>query len=137
LLRQRRPRGIGTLDRRRTGRRAGDPLPVLGAGSHPVVGQPRGVQRRWLAARRGPSRRPHRARGQEHPLPRGGYLMRIPADVDREDPLVFGLSARQLCILGGAALAAWLAYEVMRPLLPAPLAVAFGAPLLAMGIVIA
>ena len=63
--------------------------------------------------------------------------MRIPADVDREDPLVFGLSARQLCILGGAALAAWLAYEVMRPLLPAPLAVAFGAPLIAMGIVIA
>lgn len=63
--------------------------------------------------------------------------MRIPADIDREDPLVFGLSARQLCILGGAAIVAWFLYEGARLLVPPPLAAAVAAPFAAVGLAIA
>lgn len=63
--------------------------------------------------------------------------MRIPADIDREDPLVFGLSARKLCILGGTATLAWLLYEAARLLIPLPMAVAVATPVAAAGLAIA
>ena len=63
--------------------------------------------------------------------------MRIPADVDREDPLVFGLSARQLCILGGAAILSWLLYEGARLLVPFPVAAAVATPTAVVGLAIA
>lgn len=49
---------------------------------------------------------------------------RIPADVDREDRVLAGLSGRQVAILGGAALALWAIYVATRGHLPA---IAFGA----------
>ncbi len=62
-------------------------------------------------------------------------LMRIPADIDREDPLVFGLSARQLCILGAAP---WSlpgsCYEGARLLVPLPVAAAVRRPFAAAGL---
>jgi PrgI family protein len=63
--------------------------------------------------------------------------MRIPADIDREDPLVFGLSARQLCILGATATLAWLLYEAARLLVPLPVAAAVATPVAAAGLAIA
>jgi len=59
--------------------------------------------------------------------------MRIPADVDREDPLILGLSARQLCILAAGGAIAWLLYAVVRAMAPVPIAVAAAAPLMAVG----
>ena len=63
--------------------------------------------------------------------------MRIPADIDREDPLVFGLSARQLCILTAAAAIAWLFYTVTIQIAPMPIAAAAAAPFVAAGAAVA
>jgi hypothetical protein len=63
--------------------------------------------------------------------------MRIPADIDREDPLVFGLSARQLCILTAAAAIAWLFYAVAIQVAPTPIAAAAAAPFVAAGAAVA
>jgi hypothetical protein len=49
---------------------------------------------------------------------------RIPADIEREDRVLVGLSGRQVAILGGAALALWALYVATRGHLPA---IAFGA----------
>jgi hypothetical protein len=63
--------------------------------------------------------------------------MRIPADIDREDQLVFGLSARQLCILTGAAAIGWLFYSVAIQVAPMPIAAAAAAPFVAVGAAVA
>ncbi len=63
--------------------------------------------------------------------------MRIPADIDREDRLVFGLSARQLCILAAAAAVAWLLYGLGRAVAPMPIATAAAVPVVAAGVVLA
>jgi hypothetical protein len=66
-------------------------------------------------------------------------LVRIPADVDREDPLLVGLSARQLAILAGGALVVWglcaAAHEAVSPPVLAGLAtpIAVAAAALALG----
>ncbi len=44
--------------------------------------------------------------------------VRIPADVDRPDKLLAGLTARQLAILGVAAVALWAGYAATRHLVP-------------------
>jgi hypothetical protein len=48
-------------------------------------------------------------------------LVRIPADVDREDALLAGLSARQLAVVGAATVLLWCAYAAMHTLVPLPL----------------
>ncbi|GAB3979275.1 hypothetical protein GCM10029978_074220 [Actinoallomurus acanthiterrae] len=48
------------------------------------------------------------------------YSVRIPADVEREDRILAGLTARQVAILAGAAAVLWLAYTATRQLLPLP-----------------
>lgn len=50
--------------------------------------------------------------------------VRIPADVERPDKLLAGLTARQLAILGTAAVVLWAGYAATRHLIPA---VAYGA----------
>lgn len=50
--------------------------------------------------------------------------VRIPADVERPDKLLAGLTARQLAILGTAAVVLWAGYAASRHLIPA---VAYGA----------
>jgi len=64
-------------------------------------------------------------------------VIRIPADIDREDPIVFGLSARRLCILAGAAAVAWLFYTVTIQVAPTPIAAAVAAPFVAAGAAVA
>lgn len=48
----------------------------------------------------------------------GAELVRIPADVDREDRLLADLTARQVAILAAAAAVLWLAWAVTRSLVP-------------------
>jgi hypothetical protein len=62
---------------------------------------------------------------------------RIPADVDREDRLLAGLTARQLAILTFAGLAAWAIILAVTPPLPLPVAAALAAPVGAAGAVLA
>lgn len=65
--------------------------------------------------------------------------VRIPADVEREDRLLAGLSARQLAILAAAGVALWAGYALTKTFLPLPVfaglafAVAAAAVVLALG----
>jgi hypothetical protein len=54
--------------------------------------------------------------------------VRIPADVDREDRLLAGLTARQLAILAAAAVVLWLAWAATRQLIPLPVFAGLAAP---------
>jgi hypothetical protein len=58
-----------------------------------------------------------------------GGVVRIPADLDRPDRILLGLSARQLAILTAGGLAAWILEGLLEPLVGLPAAVALAAPL--------
>jgi hypothetical protein len=64
-------------------------------------------------------------------------LVRVPADVDREDTLLAGLTARQLAILAAAAVALWLVYEVAHAVLPLPVLAVLATPVGAAAVVLA
>ena len=78
------------------------------------------------------------AAGRRQPTEDTGRV-RIPADVDRPDKLLAGLTARQLAILAVAAIALWAGYAATRHLVPpaaygaAAVPVAAVAALLALG----
>jgi hypothetical protein len=57
--------------------------------------------------------------------------VRIPADVEGEDRLLAGLTARQLAILSVGAVALWLAYSATRAFLPLPAFAALAFPIAA------
>ena len=59
-----------------------------------------------------------------HDTDRDRGRVRIPADVERPDKLLAGLTARQLAILGVAAVVLWAGYAATRHVVPA---VAFAA----------
>lgn len=63
--------------------------------------------------------------------------VRIPADIEREDRLVFGLTARQLAIIAGAGVLAWLLLLVAGLVVPLPAAAMLGLPLLGGGLALA
>ena len=63
--------------------------------------------------------------------------VRLPADVELEDKLAFGLTARQLLLLGGAAVLTYGLYTVASSALPLPVAAALCAPLAITGTVLA
>lgn len=54
--------------------------------------------------------------------------VRIPADVERPDRLLAGLTGRQLAILAAAALVLWAGYTATRRLLPAPVFAVLAVP---------
>jgi hypothetical protein len=54
--------------------------------------------------------------------------VKVPADVELEDRLAFGLTGKQLALLAGTAVAAYGSFLLLAPLLPTPVAAA--APLL-------
>jgi hypothetical protein len=60
--------------------------------------------------------------------------VRIPADVDRPDKLLAGLTARQLAILAAGAVVLWAGYTATRHLVPLP---AYGAAALPVAAVVA
>lgn len=59
--------------------------------------------------------------------------VRLPADVELEDKLAFGLTARQLLLLGATALIAYAIYTLAAPVLPLPLAAALCGPVAIVG----
>ena len=63
--------------------------------------------------------------------------VRLPADVELEDKLAFGLTARQLLLLGGAAVLIYGLYTVASSVLPLPVAAALCAPFAITGTVLA
>jgi PrgI family protein len=63
--------------------------------------------------------------------------VRLPADVELEDRLAFGLTARQLLLLFATALTAYGGYAIATTLMPLPLAVAAAAPLALAGTLLA
>ena len=63
--------------------------------------------------------------------------MRLPADVEMEDRLAFGLTARQLVILGIAALVSYGIYAVAGSVLPLPVAAALAVPTALAGVALA
>jgi hypothetical protein len=63
--------------------------------------------------------------------------VRIPADVDREDRLVAGLTARQLGLLAVVGLALAGLWSVTRTLLPTPVFLVAGAPIASVAVVLA
>jgi PrgI family protein len=57
-----------------------------------------------------------------------GGVVRVPADLDRPDRILLGLSARQLGILATGGLAAWVIETVLESLVGLPAAIALAAP---------
>jgi len=68
--------------------------------------------------------------------PAGGRV-RIPADVDRPDTLLAGLTARQLAVLAAAAVVLWAGYVATRAVLPLPVFAGIGAPLAGAAVAVA
>ena len=66
-----------------------------------------------------------------------GGVVRIPADLDRPDRILLGLSARQLGILAAGGLAARIIGALMEPLVGVAIAVAGAAPLALAGVALA
>lgn len=60
--------------------------------------------------------------------------VRLPVDVELEDQLAFGLTARQLVILGAAALLGYGVFSVVLSVLPVPLAAAAATPVALVGV---
>jgi hypothetical protein len=63
--------------------------------------------------------------------------IRLPADVEMEDRLAFGLTARQLLILTTIAVACYVMFSALSSVLPLPVAVALVVPLALLGIALA
>jgi hypothetical protein len=63
--------------------------------------------------------------------------VRLPADVELEDKLAFGLTARQLFLLGATVLLSYGLYTIASSALPLPVAAALAAPLALAGSVLA
>jgi hypothetical protein len=61
-------------------------------------------------------------------IAREGGVVRIPADLDRPDRILLGLTARQLGILAAGALTAWTIQALLEPLVGLPAAVGLAAP---------
>ena len=58
-----------------------------------------------------------------------GGVVRIPADLDRPDRILGGLTARQLAILAAGGVAAWTLVRLLEPLAGLPAAAVLAAPL--------
>lgn len=63
--------------------------------------------------------------------------VRMPADIELEDKLAFGLSARQLLLLASTALPAYGVFSLASAALPLPVAVGLTVPLVLGGVVLA
>ena len=57
-----------------------------------------------------------------------GGVVRIPADLDRPDRILGGLTARQLAILAAGGVAAWTLVGLLEPLVGLPAAAGLAAP---------
>jgi len=62
---------------------------------------------------------------------------RIPADVDRPDRILAGLTARQLALLAVPAVGLWAGYAATRRFVPLPIFAALGAPIVVAALTLA
>ena len=67
----------------------------------------------------------------------GRYVVRIPADIDRPDRILAGLTARQLAILAAAAAIVWIGYSGVHRLVPLAVFGALAGPVLVAGLFLA
>jgi hypothetical protein len=67
----------------------------------------------------------------------GLYRTRIPANVNEPDRIAFGLTFRQLALLGGVGLAGFGAYRAVGPALPPIVWLILGVPVAALTVVVA
>jgi hypothetical protein len=67
----------------------------------------------------------------------GQYAVSIPADVERDDKILFGLTGRQVAILSATGAAIWLAYAAVGQRLPLPVFAALALPVVAAGALLA
>jgi hypothetical protein len=67
----------------------------------------------------------------------GAELVRIPADVDREDRVLADLTARQVAILAAAVVVLWLAWVATRSLVPPAVFVGAAIPAVAAAVMLA
>ena len=67
----------------------------------------------------------------------GGGRVRVPADMDRPDRILAGLTARQLAILAVAAVVVWAGYAATRRLIPPAVYAIFAIPVAAIAVVMA
>ncbi len=65
------------------------------------------------------------------------YSVRIPADVDTPDKIVYGLTARQLAILAVAGVAVYGLVRTVGPVLPQPVLIAVLTPIVGTAVVLA
>jgi hypothetical protein len=65
------------------------------------------------------------------------YRARIPADVERPDRILAGLTARQLALLVVPAIGLWAGYVASRRFVPLPIYVALGAPIVVAALALA
>jgi hypothetical protein len=70
-------------------------------------------------------------------MPAEEYGYRIPADVEREDRILAGLTARQVAIMAAAGVVLWLAYMATRHLMALPVFAAIAFPFGAATVVLA
>ena len=63
--------------------------------------------------------------------------VRLPVDTEVADRIAFGLTARQLTILGATAISAVSLFSLAKTVLPVPVAVALAAPVVAAGVLLA
>ncbi len=66
-----------------------------------------------------------------------GGRIRLPADVEMEDRLAWGLTARQLVILGVTAIVCYGVFSAASSVLPTPVAAALAVPLALVGVALA
>jgi hypothetical protein len=66
-----------------------------------------------------------------------GDRVRLPSNTELADKIAFGLTGRQLTILGATALAAYGLFTLSRTFVPAPFAVAPAVPVVAAGVLLA
>lgn len=71
---------------------------------------------------------PDTSRGGRDDAPGGFRVVRVPADVNRPDTLLAGLTARQLLILGAVAAALYAAWAATRTVVPSLVAIAVAVP---------
>lgn len=72
-----------------------------------------------------------------HQDDRAPMSVKIPADIDQPDKILYGLTTRQLGILAGTAAACLWIFLTLGPLMPLPVLVAVLVPVLAVGVVLA
>ncbi len=70
-------------------------------------------------------------------LPAPPVRAKVPSNVDREDTLMYGFTARQLFILAGAGLGLWLLWAATASVLPVPVFLGLAAPVAAGAFILA